>query len=82
MKVQRIEKGLRKDPHLNEFVPFMVTVRKSKIDKSNEAQIELKKKMEESVTYVEMFMAPPMRIPLKWVHDRIRKDQVCLMFAP
>lgn len=81
-RVQRIEKGLRKDPHANEFVPFMVTIKKSAIDTTNEKMVDLKNKMSSFVTYVEMHMAPPMPLPLQFIHEKIRRDQVCLMFAP
>ena len=34
-RLQRIDRYLKKDPQQNEFVPFFITVRKTKIDTSN-----------------------------------------------
>lgn len=40
-RVQRIDRYLKKDPQQSEFVPFFLTVRKTKIDTGNQAMKDL-----------------------------------------
>jgi ubiquinone/menaquinone biosynthesis C-methylase UbiE len=81
-RIQRIEKPIRKDPHAKEFVPYFCTVKKSIVDIAVPQMVELKKKISEVITFIEHRQIPPMVVPFAEIHNKIKNEQIGLMFAP
>lgn len=82
LRVQRIDKYITKSPSANEFVPFFVTIRKSKIDKANEAMVNLQKSFRENTTLIQYHNAPALKVPLEDIAEKVKREQIALMFAP
>lgn len=80
VRVQRVEKFLRKDPSHSEFVPFVLTVRKTKIDASNEQFKKMQETFQKQVAIVFNPMAPPAPLPVDKIGEMIRQQQIALMF--
>jgi hypothetical protein len=68
-RIRRIEKM-----EASAFVPFLVTVKKTKIDKANEKFAELRKKLADSITFSESRMIKAEVLSVEQAKVRVKRE--------
>lgn len=76
-RIRRIEKI-----EASSFVPFLVTVKNTKIDKANEKFSELRKKLANTITFSESRMIKAEVLNVDQAKVRIKREQMTSMFTP
>jgi len=74
-KVNRLSKE-------GDFVVFFLQIKKSRIDHSNPKMVELRDKINSSITYVDSADSKPVILTIEEAKERVKKEQLTARFVP